>query len=615
MKAAKLELITTVIAGKRHENYKHVTEYASKLKAIATAEKETVRELLEQFIKRETEEEFEQRIRLTRLFTRALWHRIKVPFNKALRKDNAKIDIGKAETEFDGQFYQKTGVYKYLSEIVHPYLFCDPNGFLMLKIAPYDHNVEKAKLYPEIITSEDAVYFEYDQSRLMSLCVRNSKVEFEMFFRGLENQVQTKESNSVAGAGSFEGNTLLAQKIDEKAFSGMGNEYKGKETDFAAIVGEESELRDDNKPVYMIISGHTWKITESVTSIDDIQAHRIGYEMDLYTDMATVVSPVHPAVPRIESTIKSKSELDLSIALHVFPQKIQQYEECRGWIDPETKTPHYCKDGVLADMNDITCPNCDGSGMEPVSKSAADVIKIKIGAHADEDHDLDNIVRYIKPDIDTPKFLDEFLTKHENLCLQDIFPGNTFSVKSTMKTATEVQVDYESQHDGLVPYVRNFEKLFTWVITLGMKLRDEPDPKVSIMFPDDFEIKSLAELIEDYRNSNDLPVSVRKALRRRIARKLSSGSKTEENKEAIRIIHEPFADKSESDIRYIISGNLAPVEKHILWANYDEIMTELEEFHKDAFYQMTTEMRSELIAQKVKQIQSKLGQPFNVDVP
>jgi hypothetical protein len=297
--------------------------------------------------------------------------------------------------------------------------------------------------------------------------------------------------------------------------------------------------------------------------------------------------------------------MQISLAMHVFAQKIVQVEDCKGWHSIEENMHYNCNGGTLQGTN-RECPNCKGSGLEPIAKNSMDIIKVKLGEGGQDDHNLDNIVRYIRTDIETPKFLAEYLDKLEEQCIRDVFHANSFSKRSVEKTATESGIDQENLYDAILPYVRNFEELFKFCMNTGLRLRDIQQSKFSIRFPDDFEIKTLGELIEDYKNSDGLPVAVRKSIRTRISRKLAASSKHADKLEAVRILHEPFVDKSSDDIKYIVGQNLTTIEKRILWANYDDILSSMESTFGEAWVNMNFELRQSYIDKSVEAMKAKL---------
>lgn len=593
MKAQNLKMMCEVIAGHRHQDYDKTVKYSKELKNIAIGDADCTKELLSQIVRRETKEEFDQRVTLTNITTRALWNRCRTPFNKSLRMDNVNINIEKEEKEIQEKYYGDKSLYSFLTEWVHPYSFYDPNAFMLIRILPYNPNLEKAKFTPEIIPSDRVLDFEYSSSQLQRVVFQYGK-GFRMYSNGY------KESES--GKYSEDGRVIIAVVAPENAGSVISY---SQELDFDKLVDAGPYTIDS--PLIIKIGAGKYSIYEDDPKIVGIQARRIGYILDPSTEGRTCVSPIDPAIPRIKKMIKSMSELDITMAMHVFPQKIVMVEKCRGFQD-ENNFYHHCRNGVDTTTEKM-CLNCHGTGNEPIAKNSMDIITVTMGDNKEDDRDLNNIVNYQRIDIETPKFLDEFISKHEDLCLRDVFPGNDLSHRGAEQTATEIKTDSEHLNDVLIPYVRNVEALFRFAMNIGLQIKDIPTEKqkFSIRYPDDFDIRTLRELIEDYKNSEGLPVSVRKNLRKKISVKLSAASADSDKREAVRIAHEPFVDKSSDDIKYIIAQNLVDIFDKILWANYDKIMTKMEEFYGQDWYRMTHEMRATQIKSEVDSIMKSLN--------
>ena len=600
MKAANLKTICEVIGnGLRHQDYKHTVDYADNLRNISIAREESVEKLLRQVVRRESDDDFKQRVIITRLLTRALWNRLRTPFNKALRLDNANITMEKEEKELHDAFYGKTPLYKYLRENYHPISFFDPNAHQVIGFEKFDNNTEKAKLRPEIVMSDDSLYFEYDTDQLKVFVCRYGS-GYKLFHHGSidENDQMTND-----------GNGIVAVEINETA----AVDWKV-DMNYVTLIGDENAVRDENSPVLLKIGDKYWKFIETEPKISGIQVKRIGYCLDTETNNRTMISPIDPAIPRIEGTIKSKSELDISLAMHCFPQKIQLVDSCRGWKNPDNGNLVKCNGGVAFGTNNEPCKNCGGTGDEPISKTGMDVILVRMGKNKDEDHLPSDMVHYAKPDIDTPKFLDEYLIKQEQLCFQDLFPENPRGERNGAKTATEIKIDEGNMSDAIMPCVRQFESMWNWAMHTGLNIRDINEPKANMRFPDDIDIKTLGELIEDWKQSEGLPVSVRKSIRKKIANKLSVGDNKTEKLEAIRIMHEPFIDKSSADIKYIFSQNYAKMDQRILWANYDEIMSACEKKNEDSWVNFSFDKQRLAIMTEVALIKAGLETEFKPDV-
>lgn len=586
MKAENVIFLWNALSGARHQDYDKVKKYAEKLKHLNSISKDANAHLLEQFIKRESKDDFNQRVSLTRLTTAALINRIMTPFNKAIRPDNVTMSIGNKDVQaVSDTFNGKQTLFSYLTEKLHRDAFIDPNAFLLITILPFDSNIERASSAPKIIPSADVWDFTYDHTQLTKAVFRIGAA--------IKCYSYAKDSNA--------SEVIIAEEVRENAASSFF-EPQILQTQIETFTQMVS-LLGKNDALFVKAAGKHYRITMDTPKVKGIQAHRIGYIPDVETDGRTCVVPYHIAIPRIESMIKGKSELDLSISLHVFAQKIQQVQACKGSMN-EGGIPVQCNRGYEQGSTNI-CKNCNGTGTEPIATSAMDVITVQMGKSADDDHDLDNIVRYLQTDVQTPKFLADHIEAQEVKVVQDVFPSKK-QEKSTVTTATEITVDQQDIQDVLMPYNRNIERLWTFCMDVACQIRDVIGAEFSIRYQDDLDIKTLSELLIEYKESVGMPVGVRRSIRQKISRKLSASDSKAEKREAIRIVHEPFGDKSPDEIKYLISQNLVSVEDKILWANYDKIMDKLER-NNMSFLMMEYQVREKLITAEVDAIKTQIA--------
>jgi hypothetical protein len=594
----KLKKLVAVLGGAHHQDYDHTKAYTEFIQNIAVADDDAKKKLIKRYERRESQADYAQKIELSNLTTPAIYNNILVPFNRALRMDNVQITWGKDEQDYESKFYAEKSAYLYLTGVAFVHSYYDPNAFLVMTIPPFDHNLEKATPVPVILGSDKCMDYEFKDG-VLQYFVGDFGDSFRIYSRA------TRREN--VSDWYKEGNTLRAEllKADDNA------------TPIDTPVDEDGweKLADTISPstvVVINVGGKRYQITEHEPKIDGIQVRRLGYIPSIKTKGRTCVSIVDPALPRIKGLIKSMSEKDLATALHVFPQKIVQANPCAG-AQYEGKF-HKCKEGILVNTKDVMCPTCKGSGKQPMHTDSQDVIMVEMGKHVEDTHRLDNIVHYVKTDIETPKYLNDYIIQHSELCIRDIFPGKKDSQQEpSVKTATQVAIDYEDENAVLIPFLRNLEEVYRFCIHTGMQIKDTPLNKVnfSIRTSDDPIIQTLDELILAFKNSEGAPASVRKKLREKIARKVSSNSKEVDKREAIRIMYEPFIDKTPAQIQYGISQNLLPMRKRVLWMNFDDIMTELEA--NDGWVDFAPEKQKELINAQVDLLMGEIAAEIPVD--
>lgn len=578
MKEKAFQSIIEVFAqNQKHKNYKHTVDYAKKLKELSISDDKAAKELLSQLTTRETEAELEQRKNLTKLLAGSVINKLEVPFVKADRTEGITIDFKDGDKVIDSyptitdSFSGRKSISEYISETLRRYRKIDPNAFLAIEFGPFDSNKEKPKCYPVVYKANEVLDFHFE----------NDNLEYVIVSRG---------SRTIA---YFKGGSFL---LEESQNPGVSLPENYNYNDYSANL---------KNGIVFTANSKNFRITEFDNGSKGklIQAERIGYLADERTDGVTCVTHWHPALSRIERTVIANSESDLTHALHVFAQKLIMTEPCKGYHDGNI---HVNCSGGLAQGTNTVCRNCGGTGQQPMHKSSQDVIYVQMGRDKENTPDIDKIVRYIRPDLETAKYLEEFLDKQTQECMRDVFAGNSFSTASAEQTATFVQVNYESIYDAVTPYCKKTSELFEFCAELRASIELDKQINVDHQYPKDLEIETMAELIAQYKNSEGAPSEVRKRIRERIIRRSLNNQPMATQKALVKMMHEPFADKSESEKASILSNNLVPTDKKILYANYDDIMNYLFD-QSSAFANMTFQKRQELIDAEVQKIKANLN--------
>ena len=532
-----------VVKGKRHENYKRTVEYAEKCKTLVTAE--DIEPLLERFTKRESEEDFEQRVALTKLTTNAVLSRIQKPFNKALRNDEVMIEYKEVSEKKDifNNFFDSQSIADWLKENYVTQLFTDPNAWLLIDFKPFDSNTETADPYPLIIKSEAALDFGYD-------------------FKGLHYLTASVDDKIC---------TYGKQYLQTLTQTPEGTDADIEEEDLIkALVLTEDEFPFDGATVE--INGGVYRIGYAYHGSEKVQARRFGYKKDAYTDNKTFVTPFHDCISRLEGAIKSMSERDLTTALHTFPQKLTRSVACPGeYIDGERQM---CIDGQVNTPEGLRqCGRCGGVGRVPVQTSSQETLVIPLGEDNEDRIPLEEMVKYITPDLEVAKYLTEFIDNVATECVNDIFNSNVFSIKG-QKTATEVQVSYEDVYDALFPFTQGFSRTFEFCAYTVATFLDEEDFTVSHRFPTDLKLKNYNDLLTEYTASEKAPPSVREELERQLIDKKYIDNPEERKKYRLQLKFDPLAGYSAEEL-VLASAHIGDREQFIHF-NTKKIWSEVE---------------------------------------
>ena len=578
MKAeAFLAIQQCAVFNRKHKDYKHTVKYAEKLHALSVANEESVESLLRQFNRRETHEEFEQRKKITKLLTGAVINRIEVPFAKASRTDGITTTfstgdkISDNEPSYTASFIGDKTVFDFITEDLRTTRRNDPNAFIAVEFDAFDANKEKAKAYPVIYKSEKVYDFKYVREKLDYLVVEKAKGSFLVY---------------------FDGGNMSLEIVENEDYNGALN--SDKPVDYSIVKDVISQ------GVTMRINSSTVMVKEySHKNENKIMAHRIGYLPDEATEGRTCVTHYHSALNRLERMLIANSESDITRALHVFPQKIMVTEKCRGFKNPDGGNIG-CNNGYESGTSNV-CRNCGGSGLAPVNKSAQDVIYVSVD-RSQQYPDLSKIMVYVRPDLETAKYLEDWIEKTSGECLKDVFAGNAFSTPAAQQTATYVQVNYESVYDAVTPYCKKTSRLFEFITSSRAWIENDKDVTVTHTYPIDLELESISELVEQYKNSSSAPIEVRKRLRDKIIRRSMNNEPVGMKKAIIKMIHEPFSCMTDTERSEIMASGLVPKRKRVLWANYEDIMNQLFEDDSLRFIEMTFNKREEEIAKKVDAI-------------
>lgn len=543
-----------------HKNYQRTVDYAKKLKAIYTGEAEG---LLKQFELRESEIEFHNRKKLTSFITKAIAKKCTNPFNKALKNDEIKSVItpeDKAEsilTKFDGGLT----IDEFIRQKAVVLMGCDPNAWIVIDFQDYDYQQEKAKPYPLIYKSEDALDFEYDLGELVYLITKETH-GFNLWMKDKGIKLIEIESDGI----------------------GQSVEYDPK---------VEKEY---NPEVPIKIRNKYYLFEEFEHKVDKVPAFRVGYKLDIETDFSTYVSIIDDALPRIDKTIKSDSELDMAMAMHVFPQKVVRVKPCPGTSD--YKCDNGYQFGVTTESGGrSTCKKCNGSGHVPLHTSTQDIIEVY--QEADEDPiQLDNYIKYLDIDTNSVKFLTEYLKDLEDRCFTDVFTANQHSIKGVEKTATQSGIDYEAMHDVLYPFTQAVSMVREFLVDVVAQLKDERLEENRYSFPSDLNLQTFKELLEEYKKSDSAPEFVREDLIKKMSRKLNSQSPEDQLKFIRRLEHDPWAAKSESKKQSLISDGLCTDRDKVYYSYQNRVWKELEEENPN-IYEVSYTMRQKLLDKKL----------------
>lgn len=601
-------LFDTICYNLRHQDYKRVIEVAEDFTAYATGY--GLDKKLKRIVGRESDKEFAQRLALTQFNTPDIHNSTIKPMYKVGRTP-ASIHVGwngkgaeetakRKKTLFDAgkKFWGKKNVDKYIGQRTAETDGTDPNSFCIVEfkedVDPRKPDI-KANPYPFEANSAEAINYIYKNQELQWIVVLNHIVIKDK--KGIEHVGEKYYSY-------FENHGITATQIHREVVKDYAIENN------IPIIEDITAIQ--TKQIYIVSTNEKEKanrryyvIRANEHKMGFVPAKRFGCIPDPLTRGRTCIPVITPAQSYFEKSIKTMSEFDLTMILHTFPQKLQYADPCPGehheggWIG--------CQHGFRPDGKTV-CGACKGSGFK-VHTSSQDIIQIRMPKTLQEIVSLEGMLVYKSPPIDLVKFQEEFgFSKLRHYAQGAVYNSEVFSKDEVAQTATGKSIDLDAVYDTLRPYADNWSEMWVFIYTCIATLRDISEGlEISHSFPNDFKMKSLTQLLEDWQKAttNGAPSHVKKALGQDINRKIYADRPEELLKIETKDKYFPFPGKAESEINFIIANDLTTRFNKILYAHFDMVFSEIEfeqgEEQKD-FYQMDGKMQRDLIKKKVESI-------------
>ncbi len=593
-------LLSTIQGNLRHQDYDHVCKIAKDFTIYGTGT--GVEEKLERFHGGETEELFKQRLVLTATNVADIFNSCVKPLNKVgMTPANVSIswkdkDAGynlenrKKIEEVASDFWGDKSVKNYLTRRMGPIDSMDPNSFLVVEFkeeVKSDDLESKAQPYPFEVNSKEAINYIYKNNIIQWLIVLNdttmldqdNKVKAaEKYYIYLDNQTVSAtqiHSKTIDTYLEVNPDTILLRNVDN--FDSLLPKTK-----YLFATNEEG----DAKRYYILnVFNH---------NIGFVPARRFGTESDPLTRHRTCVPVINPAKSYFEDSIQTMSEFSITKRLHTFPQKWQYLPKC----DAPGCYKGYGADGVAP------CKTCKGSGTITHS-SAQDIIGIKMPDELKDVINLDMMATYKGPPIDLVKFQKEFGFEDIRRYAQSAVYNNEVG-RRRVKTATETEIDAEAVNTTIKPFGDNWSDMFMFVYYCIAELIDLGGEtfECSHSFPDDFQIQTLSEILDDLKKANETGAEshIKKALTRKLTNKIYIDQPREILKIDTKDKYFPYAGKTAAEIQFILANGKTTKYAETLYSHFDLIFSDLEfEFSSKNldFYQLEEKLQREAIKTKV----------------
>lgn len=551
---------------------------------------------------RESEEQKDQRVRLTEPPTPEAANRTLAHFNRLQSTDkrSAKITYkkeGEAKavlTERLNKFSGGRSLEDFLFETFTPQVATDPHSFLLVLFdGPKDDRgtfIEKPFPRPEIIPTEQIWNLKAENGVhewLLRRVNHTGKVKGEMMLPAT-GQISNKEVTWAEYTLYFAGYTQTFTEITE------ANPVDGLDANQELI-----EVTNKDKKVVQ------WLLTTFQTQQTRPPFIQYGYERDP-VDRDSFLSVMHPAKSEFKNLINRASEYALTLALHTFLQKYQYVDECKFTAPGQGK----CSHGRMSATNE-QCPKCKGSGRDIVA-TVQDVVTIKYPEDGERLMPLNNLIYYPTLPFEIVNHLklevDEKPDKIER-AMWGILLGEKAEVA---KTATEVAKKYDSVYNVLARAAQHWAEMYEHSVKLVAEYAEIADGlEVEYTFPADYEMETLDELLLALKNARDAGAgaAVEDYIRGRILKKQSKDNPSMVAWEEAQNNHRPFRTKSETDRAMVLSELPETDYSRILWTFFDEIFAEIR-FEDPTFparpFMGGTGSQKEIVKNKVAEFQGRL---------
>jgi hypothetical protein len=581
------DLVNLIASNSRHQDYERVCKLASDYKAWVTGE--GLDAMLEKIVKRESEEDFKQRLRLTAHIIPTAVNKARTVFTKGLRSNAINLyyshsDTSKTESlsENLSEFYGMKDERRFLDQFSVDMTFTDPNGWLICETEGTDGDTY-AKSYPFYVSSDDALDFKVDNGVLEWLFIR-SALKINTKDRVIDGWRYTLYGNDRA---------IIAEQIDgEPILPYLNKEFQ------IYQVGENYYFKDNNESVFVVIEPEEYNLTAPI-------AMRWGYIPDALTMHRTYVSALEPAIPYFKKALKAVSELDLGTTLHAFPQKIEYAPRCQEIG---------CNCGTMPDGG--SCPKCHGSGFQVTHTSAQDVIRLALPRTADEAMTLTNLVAYVTLPIEVLNFQNTYVKELTAEMQKAIFNSDTFTQSEIQQTATEQTINLQAVYDTIYPFAVQYSELWAYIVWQTAEYMSISDGlTITKIVKQDFKLKTFDELMADLKAAKDAgaDVTIINGLSDDIASVQYKDEPDKLEKHNTMQRFNPFIDKTENEKLAIVSTLPMDNDTRVLYTFYGQIFNDID-IERPEFYSLATIKQREIIYEYVAKYKGSVTATPTVDM-
>lgn len=621
-----LNLTTRLIkSGEKHKDYDHTVQLATTYRIYITGK--NIGAKLIQFVQREDAALFAQRLLLTRSTTPAVASSIRQPFNKVTRNDRIRKGFKlknesrtQTVTDMMGKFYgshrkKNKGLEYWLKTRFLEMQFIDPNAWVVVEWDAPQNAAQVITPRPFEVAAENAHNF----------FIVNDEVKWLWVHQSINYMTTTGPGGAPSVAAiplNPAGGELEAKKIEGSRFTLYDEDV--------TVVWEQID------PGYLKSIGYQTKENEEYRTINDkhfiirtyqpkvgyVPAFRIGYKRDEETNGRTFVNPWHDSLCYFEKSLKTVSELDLTMTLHAFPQKLQYVQRCKGVAAGEGEQRRACNMGLLQGTNQI-CPSCKGSGYR-VHTTAQDAILLPMPDSPQDMLNLDQILVYKSPPVDLVKLQNEYVLQLERQAHQGVFNSQVFVKKSgggitEQQTATEADFNMQSVYDALEPFTEKYSEMWREFVTIFAVIAGERIDQIEVShdFPADYKLKTSDILLTERKTASEsgAPPFFIETLDDDLATIIFAGDDLGLQKYRVKRRFFPFTGKNEDEVATLLSSEFVPKAPKILYANFELMFKELEAENANFWTMTNLAAQRQLVEDKVQEWVERLDEETAAAMP
>jgi hypothetical protein len=572
--------------GLKHKNYQRTVALAKEYRTIITGD--GIEDYMKKFPRRETIEEFQQKVDMTVNITETVCGNIIDPQKKLSRSnsiektflyiDNNDRRLNEFESILASFWDNGKGIDDYMSETWVDLNNIDPNALIVIdwKI---NSEGQRVRPYPIEYMSESVYHYSRVNGVFEWVCIHRDETQFdpEMYIMYAKDFTIIFSRKLMELTWNYKADIHFYKEFPIKDFNGT-----------VAVMKDKDDFWDINIP--------------QPHNVGKVPAVFAGVYRDLST-RETFLSSIHKAMPILKKIVKANSELDLTMALHAYPQKIQYTDPC-----PDCNGNGKMRDGTGCDV-------CNGTGNNPkqIHKGALDVLQIPRPRDKEDMFDLSKMIYYVPNDVNLLKFQDDYIDKLTRKCKEAVYNSEVFNRSSVAETAYSKNIDLQNVYDTLWPMAKAYAYTQNFLVDIISRVTDLNNNLVyKISFRKDFKMKSLSDLYNDLKIIGDSNADefVKKSIEDDIAQVLYEDDTRELKKYNTQNYFFPFNGKNKKEIELIITNPTIASERiRVLWANFSWIFDELEiEFaeKKMDFYMLPRKNQKDALESKIDDLLSKI---------